>query len=156
MSIIARLASTEAGSFFFQPLQFHLEAPDLLVEFHLSFLVLALLRGPIAAENCASHLQQLAFPLADLSGMHAMLAGKLVDRLQALRSFQGQLELELGSVASPFLGHRFDPPLAGLVTVFFHLHQWSSFWGQLYSFHIKQMTNSLENSVELLLLLTNF
>ena len=113
MSISARLASTEAGSFFCQPRQFHLEAPDVLVECHLPFLVASLLSGPIAAENRAAHLQSLVFPLADLLGMHAVLAGQRIARLQARRGFQGQSELELGTVASPLLGHRFDPPLAG-------------------------------------------
>jgi hypothetical protein len=56
-------------------LQFHLEAPDVLVEFHFLFLLLSLGVRPIAAENGAPHLQQLPLPLAELMGMHAVLAG---------------------------------------------------------------------------------
>jgi hypothetical protein len=40
--------------------------------------------GSSAAENPASYLQQLALPLADLVGTHAMLAGQFVARLQPL------------------------------------------------------------------------
>jgi hypothetical protein len=54
-----------------------------------------------------------------------------MDRFQPFRRFQGELELELGALAHAFLGHRFDPPLAGFIVPFFHLNQWSSFWGQL-------------------------
>jgi len=88
-SIIARLASTESGSFFFQPLQFHLEAANLPVELYLPFLWLSVGAGPIAAEDSTPSLQQLALPLAHLRGTYAVLAGQFVDRLQPLRPLPG-------------------------------------------------------------------
>jgi hypothetical protein len=69
------VASSESGSFVVQLLQFHLEAPDVLVEFHFPFLLLSLVVRPIAVENGAPYLQQLPLPLAELMGMHAVLAG---------------------------------------------------------------------------------
>ena len=130
-SIIIRLALTESGNFFFHPLQFHLEAPNLLVELHLLFLRLPVVAGPIAVEERVPRIQQLTLPLADLRGMHAVRTGQFVDRLEPLSGFHGQLELKLGTVSGAFLGHRFDPPLAGLIIASFHFSQWSSFWGAI-------------------------
>jgi hypothetical protein len=105
---------TGIGQLVFQPLQCHLEPTDLLLEFPLPFLVLALAVNAIAAENRAPYLQQLALPLADLVEMHAVLAGQFVERFEPLRGVQSQLKLELGIVAGAFLGHRADPPQAWL------------------------------------------
>src|SRR5512132_3600876 len=93
-SIIARLLSTEAGRFFFQPLQFHFQPPNVLVQRHFPFLMLALMALPTSAEKRAPGLQQLALPLADLIGRDTVLAGQFVDRLQTLHCFQSELELE--------------------------------------------------------------
>src|SRR5215218_3625130 len=113
-SIIRRLASAESGNFFFHPLQFHLEAPNVLVEFHLLFPLLPVLAGPMTIEECVPCSQPLALPRTDLSGMHAVLTGQFVDRLEPLRGFQSQLKLELGTVSGASLCHRFDPPLAAI------------------------------------------
>ena len=104
-SIIRRLALTESGNFFFQPLQFHLAAPNLLVELHLLFLLRPVVAGPIADEERVPRIQQLPLPLADLRGMHAVLTGQFVDRLEPLRGVHGQLERELGTLSGAFLGH---------------------------------------------------
>lgn len=45
------MASSESGSFVVQPLQFDLEAPDVLVEFHFPFLLLSLVVLPTSS-NC--------------------------------------------------------------------------------------------------------
>jgi hypothetical protein len=47
-SIIVRLASTESGSVFFQPLQLHLEEADLLVDLFFILLLLAVMTGSSA------------------------------------------------------------------------------------------------------------
>jgi len=104
----------------------------LLIELSLPFLLLPVMAGSIRAEKRAACLEQPALPLTDLIGMHTVLTGQFVERLQALCGFQGQLKLELGTLSSSFLCHRVDPPLAGFMIPFFHLNQWSSFWGQLY------------------------
>jgi hypothetical protein len=83
---------TGIGQLVFQPLQCHLEPTDLLLEFPLPFLVLALVVSAIVAEYRAPHLQQLALPLADLVWMHAVLAGQFIDRLQPLRGLPGPVE----------------------------------------------------------------
>jgi hypothetical protein len=81
----------------------HLEAPNLLVELHLLFLLLPVVAGPIAVEERVPRIQQLTLSLADLSGMHAVLTGQFVDRLEPLRGFQSQLKLELGTVSGASL-----------------------------------------------------
>ena len=103
----------------------------MLIELHLLFLLLPVAAGPIAVEERVPRIQQLALPLADLRGMHAVLTGQFVDRLQPLSGFSGHLKLELATVPGSFLSHRFDPPLAWLMIALSHLNQWSSFWGQL-------------------------
>ena len=75
----------------------------MLIELHLLFLLLPVAAGPIAVEERVPRIQQLALPLADLRGMHAVLTGQFVDRLEPLRGFHGQLELELGTVSGAFL-----------------------------------------------------
>jgi hypothetical protein len=54
------------GQLFFQPLQLHLEATNLLVELSFTLLLRAVMACSSAAKNRASYLQQLALPLTDL------------------------------------------------------------------------------------------
>ena len=55
-----------SGDFFFQPLQFHLEPSDLLVQIGFHPLAVLLVLG-VMAENLRSFFEQLLFPLSDLS-----------------------------------------------------------------------------------------
>src|SRR4030042_3938770 len=96
-SIIARLASIVAGSFFFEPLKLHLESPDLLIEFSLLCFLLPLLLSARPGEQAGATLQQLLLPLADLVRMYLILTGQLVDRLGALGRFPRDPEVETGA-----------------------------------------------------------
>src|SRR5205814_9625668 len=81
----ARRASAEVGSFFFEPLQLHLEPTDLLVEFgHLLLLLPALLGRPL--EQRLGAVEQAPLPLMHLRGMDAKLAGQFADGVQLLDS----------------------------------------------------------------------
>jgi hypothetical protein len=64
-----RLRSIEAGNFFFQPLEFHFEPADLLVEFGLDRLALVVVAAASVAEQRFDAVQELLLPLTDLDGV---------------------------------------------------------------------------------------
>ena len=67
---MSRLSRTEAGNFFFQPLKFHLEPPDLFIKFCFLRLLLPLLALAVAREDAGPAFQQLPFPGSYLIGMY--------------------------------------------------------------------------------------
>ena len=87
--------------------------------------------GAVLAEHIGSILQQLPFPLADLVGMDAVLAGQFAERSLTFGRFQRHTKLEVGTESSTFLRHLSDPPRTKIKVWFLHLSTWSSFWGQL-------------------------
>src|SRR4030065_343650 len=87
-SIIARLTSIVAGSFFFEPLKLHLESPNLLIQLSLLALLPSLLLSTWPGEQAGPPFQQLLLPLADLVRMNLILAGQLVDRLGSFGRLQ--------------------------------------------------------------------
>ena len=60
------MRSAAAGSFFFQPLDLHVEPADLLVEFGLDGLALVVVAAATVAEQRFDAVQELLLPLADL------------------------------------------------------------------------------------------
>ena len=104
-SIRVRCTSTELGSFFFQPLQLHLQPADLLVQFGFPHRLLALAVGRAVAEHRRPLSQQLFLPSADLVGMDVVLPGDLIDRLGSFDRFQGHREFELTVELSAFPAH---------------------------------------------------
>src|SRR5271169_436069 len=92
-SISWRRASSELGSFFFQPANLHLQAADLGVQL--------LCRGLINRWTTSAVLEQLGGPIekllppaTDLNWMHAELAGELAQRLPPLYRGQSRLRLQ--------------------------------------------------------------
>ena len=63
------MRSIEAGNFFFQPLEFHLEPADLLEEFGLDLLALVVVAAAAVAEQRFDAVQELFLPLTDLDGV---------------------------------------------------------------------------------------
>ena len=63
------MRSIEAGNFFFQPLEFHLEPADLLEEFGLDRLGLVVVAAASVAEQGFDAVQELLLPLTDLDGV---------------------------------------------------------------------------------------
>src|SRR3954454_8674678 len=106
-STSARLASTDAGSFFFHPAQLHLEPADLLVQLGLQRLVVGGSGLAPVAEEVLGAGEELLLPGVDQGGVAAMLAGQFVDRLVPLQRRQGQLRLERRRVRLPLTCHRF-------------------------------------------------
>jgi hypothetical protein len=66
-SISCRLASTEPVSFCFDPLELHLQTPDLLEEFGFACGLFVMLTDVLLAEQAAAPLKQLPFPLGDFT-----------------------------------------------------------------------------------------
>src|SRR5271166_5102519 len=106
-STSARWASAEAGSFFFEPVQFHLEAANLLEELGLDGLVVFGSGLAAVAEEVLGAGQELLLPGMDQGGVNGVLAGQLVDRLVPLERRQGHLGLERCRMSLPLTCHRF-------------------------------------------------
>src|SRR5690554_3531987 len=77
VSIMPRLVSTEGGSFFFQPLQFHLESPDLLIEFRFLRCLLLPLLSPVPLKDLLPFFQELFLPASYQRRVNLILAGDL-------------------------------------------------------------------------------
>src|SRR4051812_34393133 len=110
----ARLASTAAGNAFLQPLDFHVEPTDPLVELGLVGLALLALAAAAVAEEGVDAIEELLLPLADLDGMDLIRLGELGDGLGLLGGLQGDLGFEGGGMPLAFDGH--DAPRDGTVT----------------------------------------
>jgi hypothetical protein len=108
------LDSAEGGSFFFDPLQLHLEAPDLLEQLGLAGLGVGRSRLGLGrpGEEPLDAGQERFLPAMDGRGVDAVLTRQLVDGLVGLVSGQCDLGLERSRVNLPLLRHRF-PPCAG-------------------------------------------
>src|SRR5208283_3381832 len=101
-----------SGNFFFQPLQFHLEPSDLLVQIGFYTLAVLLVLG-VVAENLRSFFEQLLFPLADLVRVDTVFACKFAEGFYPLYGFQSDLELELSGETPSFNRHRFGLHVSG-------------------------------------------
>src|SRR5512135_2416636 len=110
----ARLASTEAGKAFLQPLDFHVEPPDPLEELGLDRLALAAVAAAAVAEEGLGAVEELLLPLADLDGVDLIGPGELGDSPGLLGGLQGDLGLEGGRVSLACTGH--ETPRDGSVT----------------------------------------
>lgn len=105
-STSARLASIEEGSFFFQPLEFHLQAANLFVEF--GFVVILLGAGASLGEEFGRCVEQLPFPVCNLGGMDPEAGRQRGGGVVALERFEGDFGFELGG-AFFTLWHVTDP-----------------------------------------------
>lgn len=121
-------ARSRAGPLFFQPLQFHLESPDLFKSLCFTLRDGLSLLGRILAKDRRSLGQPLLFPAADLMGMQIIIAGDFIDCLHSLSRFQGNFELELIAMMSTFFGH-LNSSTGYWDCLSIHLSLWFSFWG---------------------------
>src|SRR6516165_10511450 len=111
----ARLASTAAGNAFLQPLDFHVEPADPLVELGLERLAVLLLAAAAVAEEGLGAVEELLLPLADLDGMDLEDLRQLGDGPGLLDGLQGDLGLEGGRMPLALAGH--DAPRDGSETI---------------------------------------
>src|SRR6516165_8151082 len=110
----ARLASTAAGNAFLQPLDFHVQPADPLVELGLERLAVLLLAAATVAEEGLGPVEELLLPLADLDGMDLEDLRQLGDGPRLLDGLQGDLGLEGGRMPLALAGH--DAPRDGSET----------------------------------------
>src|SRR5437868_15474328 len=106
-----RFTSTETGSFFFEPLQLHLEPANLLIQLRLHCLGIDRSRLGTIAKDALSSCEQLLLPAMDQRRMQVEFARQLVDCPIFLHSSHGHLGLEGCRIAltlpchmSPFPG----------------------------------------------------
>src|SRR2546428_1964958 len=106
-----RITSTETGSFFFEPLQFHLEPANLLVQLRLHSLGIYRSRLGAVAEDALRSCEQLLLPTVDQCRIHVELDRQLIDGPIFPQSSHGHLGLEGCRIAltlpchgSPFPG----------------------------------------------------
>src|SRR3954447_14084799 len=94
VSTRGRLRSLEAGNFFFQPLEFHLEPADLLVEFGLDRLALVVVAAAAVAEQRFDAVQELLLPLTDLDGVDLISSCQVGEGPGLLGGLQSDPSLE--------------------------------------------------------------
>src|SRR5438046_9208730 len=104
-----RIKSTETGSFFFEPLQLHLEPADLLVQFCLYSLGIYRSRLGAVAEDALRSCEQLLLPAMDQRRMHVELARQLIGCPIFLQSSHAVLGLDgcRHALTLPFPEHHF-------------------------------------------------
>src|SRR5262249_22638706 len=105
------LRSLEAGDFFFQPLELHLEPADLLVELGLDRLALVAIAAAAVAEERLDAVEELLLPLADLDRVDLIRRGELRQGLGLLGGLESDLGLEARRVSLP--GPLHDAPRDG-------------------------------------------
>src|SRR5438094_6085765 len=88
-----RLSLTELGSFFFDPIQLHLQPTDLLEQL-CRLEVFRLLRDTSPLKHRRSLIEQPTLPLMNLSRMNSMPLRQLTHRLAFLQRIQRNARLE--------------------------------------------------------------
>jgi hypothetical protein len=96
---------TPGRSFFFEPLQLHLQPPNLLVQLGLPGLGVARVRLGSVGEDRLGSLMELLLPAVDEGGVDGKLAGQLVNGPVTVESSQGHLGLERCRVVLPLTCH---------------------------------------------------
>ena len=95
----ARLRSAPAGSFFFQPLDLHVEPSDLLVELGLDGQALVVFAAAAVAEERLGPVNELLLPLADLDRVDLEDPCQLGQGPGLLGGLQGDFGLERGRMS---------------------------------------------------------
>src|SRR5205085_10184772 len=100
-------AGSARPELFLEPVQLDFHLADLLIELGQQLLLVLLLRDPLIRKQCLGRVEQLLFPLGNLTRMHLVLTSQLrdaamtFDRLDRHPRLQGRREL------SPLTSH--DP-----------------------------------------------
>src|SRR2546430_1558846 len=110
-SINSRLALGGESSFFFQPVQLHLELSNLLVELGVERLVVVLSLCPSCRENVGHVLLQAMFPMGNLRRMHPIGTGEFVDRFEPFERFERHTGFALRAGLFPLCRHCSSPHL---------------------------------------------
>jgi hypothetical protein len=106
---LTQFTGVRPAEIFFEPLQLHLQPPDLLEQ--LLFLGLnRLFNLGLAApcEQLTGTMQKLPLPVAHLNGMGGVIGGDLLDRLETTDGLNADPGLVLGAVGAAH-AHRWEP-----------------------------------------------
>src|SRR4029450_12763586 len=110
-SINSRFASGAKSSFFFHPLQLHLELPNVLVYLCLKRLLVVLALRTSCRENLGHLLLEAMFPVRNLRRMHPISTGEFIDGFEPLEGFERHTGFELRAVLFPLCRHLLSPHL---------------------------------------------
>jgi hypothetical protein len=105
----SRLAAGAKASFFFHPVQLHLELPNLLVELGWECLVVALSLVTAYREKLGPLLLQAMFPLGNLGRMPPVGTGSFVDGFASFERFERHTSFELRAVLISLCQHLLSP-----------------------------------------------
>src|SRR5688572_22077366 len=100
-----RCSTLELASFFFKPVQLHLQTSDLAIQLVFARLGVGRLRVRLARKDLGQPFGHLFLPLAHLHGMHLVLRRNGMHRLDALQGFETNLSFEFWTMLASFLGH---------------------------------------------------
>ena len=95
--------SAEQASFFFEPVEFDLELPNLLVQLGFEGVLVLGETGAALREDVGQFRQRLFLPLRHLIGMHPVVGGNLVNRLLPFDRLQSDPRFQLGAIGLALL-----------------------------------------------------
>jgi hypothetical protein len=98
-----RFFSTEQSSFFFDPIEFDFELPDLLEELRFQFFLCLRVTRAARRENIWQTFYRLLFPVHHLIGMNPVVATNFIDRPLPFERFQYHFYFEFRTVTFPVL-----------------------------------------------------
>src|SRR3954454_10701155 len=101
----ARCWSTVHACFFFEPVQFDLQLPDLLIELGLELLGAPIRLLAAIGEELRQALSELPLPLGHQGGMDPVAGAQLRERLLLLQGFERYLGFELRTVVVSLCRH---------------------------------------------------
>jgi hypothetical protein len=105
-SISSRLTSPEESSFFFEPVEFDLQLPDLLIQLGFQGILILADSGAALREDMRQFSQRLFLPLHHLIRMHPIVTGDFVDGPLPFDCLQGNSRLQLGALRLSLLWHQ--------------------------------------------------
>src|SRR5262249_3263694 len=121
---------TRQAGLFFEPVQLHLQLPNLLIQLRLQrFLAGVRMRSPIRKQRRCS-LNSLPLPVRHLAGMHPVMGSDFLNGLLFLDRLQCDSCLHLRAEAPPL--PRFHSCSVSEAAIL-HLIDWSEFWGAPHS-----------------------
>src|ERR1700686_4597511 len=123
-----RRSATELGSFFFEPLDFHLQSANLSVQLVLINRFLRLVAPTAILKQFRGTVQKALTPAPNLRRMHSKLARQLGQRLVPLNRCQGHLGFEPCPLLEQLPCHHFHLSDRSHPNLSLQL-SWSSFWG---------------------------
>lgn len=100
------MASTEESSFVFEPVEFDLQLPDLLLQVGFQGLLILADSGAALREDMGQFRQRLLLPWHHLLRMHPLVTSDFVDGPLPFDRLQGNSRLQCGAISVSLLWHQ--------------------------------------------------